>query len=1097
MKKSLLSLVLCFFVSTMFAAELNIYASGLKAGALSAENTLEIEYVLNAPATSLDFQVLNANGVVVKTIELTDATLLTKGAHTGVSIDLSDCPAGTYTWALKASAAAVSVMTEVTDGTDNFHRFFHSRGMGVDVNPQNDFFGRIYVGNAKAGTTGGSAQTLGVFILDPLLKDVTEQGRTGYTGGVNWAGAEYGPRRLAVSEDGYVFIADQSADNSGVWMMNPAKPSEAFKEVLASAGRGTIYKDIDAFAIVGTGTERKLYTLESIYETADGPQAKVYPIGECETPYAQAGTTPPYTMSGLYNDAATLLSDGRGGFWIAQHRSGNGDALLQHYKNGARDFKIGGSDNTDLMSTANSMNRGVIAINKDQTLLAYGKNGSVAVCDLSYDESGVPTLKKKCEMAYSTGNRTIDALAFDYANNVYAISTYNEKLKTYALPTDNVQTTPAQAKYGFEIAAKEGDVVATSISITEGTEKTLEKGETFQLTAVVTPDNHTSSVAWSSDKEAVATVVNGLITAVGPGEATITASIDAQVAEFKVTVKKPVVTITEGAAADLAQNAELQLHATLAPADDDATYTWESSNTAIATVTAEGLVKAVGTGEATITVATADSEVASIVITIAKGELAAGTYKVGGEGADYASLAAACADLNDKLILGDVTLAICADLTEPANIGLINTTEHTISIRPDGEELRTITFTQETANAGVEGSLIIGAYKPVISAYSVASKNIIIDGTAIDGTESCLKFVHQNYGGHLVVYGAATDVVINNISQSCEVTGGSTHEYRIQSDGNNAPAGIVISNNYITGKNTSRAIALYGGSDHIIEGNTFALKEMLGSTLAYGIHGSDLSGTITIRGNKFVAVESATVSGVAAINTAGNGTWVIENNYFAGMDAKLTEEVARIQYIRNANNGTIMRHNTFYVPAFTGTPSNTTSGNAIVCIELALTADVIENNIFVSEESKAVHAFVKGNLSYTKMQNCRYYHVNGDAGLINFTANTWATYSVSDNTAKWVQPKFVDAAKGNLDLAEANDQLLVGKLDDVTTDIYGTERKSNYAGAFEYVATSEGGTTDIENAEVENTNVRKVVENGQVVIIRDGVRYNVLGNVIE
>ncbi len=1052
MKKLFSAFAACLMALSVSAAELNIYASGLKAGALSADKKLTIEYVLNAPATALEFQVLNESGVAVKTIALTDATLLTKGAHS-TTIDLSEVGAGTYTWALEASAdARTSASADIIGTCSPELAFFQPRDLEADNNPASPHFGNVYVANSRQGTStevaGASLSISGVHVINPLLL------KTGaYGGGIAWSGIDAsaygnGVYRVQVDEAGYVYASDGNADKSGIYRMDPANPT-TFVPVLDITKRGTTFTTIRGFDVVGSGEDRMLVTIDGTATAAQ--RVRTYAIGD-QTNYAG---TPTLFMNANPQTALpnSIESDGRGGYWWSQYRSSDGAYSMYclFHVNASKTIDANSKDAG--LGLGNNL-RGIFNINGDHSLLAVGNGTTAVICSIAWDGDGKPILTKKHSIAVG---KTIDGLAFDYANNLYIVSAASERLYAYALPTDNVQNTPAQAKYSFTIEPEAGAVLATGISIAEGTEKTVEKGESFQLTAVVEPATHTSEVVWTSDAAAVATVVDGLVTAFGPGEAIITASCDAQVAKFKVTVKKPVVTIAGDAAITLAKGNTLQLTATLAPADDAAVIVWSSSDASNVTVSATGLLTAVSAGPATITAKTADSEAATVLITVPAVPLAAGTYKVGGSEANYESLYDACYDVNENGVLGDVTLAICADLIETQNSGIINTSEHTISIRPDGETLRTITFTQTAANGGVEGSLVIGSEDPVTKSTSTATSHVTIDGTAIGGTESCLKFIHQNHGGHLVVYGAATDVKINNILQSCEVTGGSKFEYRIQNEGVNQPNGIVISNNYITGKNTTRAIALYAGSDHIIEGNTFDLKEMVNSTLAYGIHGSDVGGTITIRGNKFVAVESATVSGIAAINTAGGGTWIIENNYFAGMDAKLEGNVARLDYIRNAQGGTIIRHNTFHIPALTGTPSNTSSSSFwITCIELPLTANVIENCLFVSEEKTAYHGFVKGNLSYTKMQNCRFYHINGDAGYINIagTADTWATYRTKDATSKWVQPIFTNAAAGDLSLAEASNgdiRFGVPAIAAVTKDIEGKNRHATtaYAGAWE------------------------------------------------
>ena len=66
--------------------------------------------------------------------------------------------------------------------------------------------------------------------------------------------------------------------------------------------------------------------------------------------------------------------------------------------------------------------------------------------------------------------------------------------------------------------------MATGVTL-DKTSLTLAPGETAELTYAITPDTDTDKrVTWSSDNQAVATVADGVVTAVAPGSATITAT---------------------------------------------------------------------------------------------------------------------------------------------------------------------------------------------------------------------------------------------------------------------------------------------------------------------------------------------------------------------------------------------------------------------------------------------------------------------------------------------------------------------------------------------------------------------------------------------
>ena len=80
------------------------------------------------------------------------------------------------------------------------------------------------------------------------------------------------------------------------------------------------------------------------------------------------------------------------------------------------------------------------------------------------------------------------------------------------------------------------DVPATGVTL-DKTELSLTEGESATLTATVEPENATGkAIVWTSSDNAVATVENGVVTAVKAGTATITAACGSTKAECTVTV---------------------------------------------------------------------------------------------------------------------------------------------------------------------------------------------------------------------------------------------------------------------------------------------------------------------------------------------------------------------------------------------------------------------------------------------------------------------------------------------------------------------------------------------------------------------------------
>lgn len=133
----------------------------------------------------------------------------------------------------------------------------------------------------------------------------------------------------------------------------------------------------------------------------------------------------------------------------------------------------------------------------------------------------------------------------------------------------------------------------------------LKAEQTIQL-EVINPENVAANdVTWTSSNDNVATVsFEGLVTAVGVGEVTITASYNGSSAECSIVVNA---TAAESVVLDYSEltleiEETMQLVASVLPTTTtDQTIVWSSNNTSVATVSEDGLVTAVGYGVATIT----------------------------------------------------------------------------------------------------------------------------------------------------------------------------------------------------------------------------------------------------------------------------------------------------------------------------------------------------------------------------------------------------------------------------------------------------------------------------------------------------------------
>lgn len=180
----------------------------------------------------------------------------------------------------------------------------------------------------------------------------------------------------------------------------------------------------------------------------------------------------------------------------------------------------------------------------------------------------------------------------------------------------------------FCLYSCEEPVVTVSSITLNSTALDMTEGDSYRLTATVLPDNATDkTVIWSSSNASIASVEDGVVTAVKEGAATITVAskdggaraacevmVAAKVIDVEsITLSQKEATITVGES--------LTLKATVLPENaTDKTVTWTSNNTSVATVS-DGVVKAVGAGSASIT-ATAGGKNATCTITVKEAVIA-------------------------------------------------------------------------------------------------------------------------------------------------------------------------------------------------------------------------------------------------------------------------------------------------------------------------------------------------------------------------------------------------------------------------------------------------------------------------------------------
>lgn len=152
-------------------------------------------------------------------------------------------------------------------------------------------------------------------------------------------------------------------------------------------------------------------------------------------------------------------------------------------------------------------------------------------------------------------------------------------------------------------------------------ECTIQVGENITITPTIFPENaNDKTVTWTSSDSTVATVEDGVVTAIGVGTVTITADASGKTDTCEVEVEPvPVSSVSLNKnTVTLHRHGTITLMATVSPSN--ATYktvTWTSSDTSLVTVNSNGQVTVVATqpGSTTIT-ATADGKSATCTVSV-------------------------------------------------------------------------------------------------------------------------------------------------------------------------------------------------------------------------------------------------------------------------------------------------------------------------------------------------------------------------------------------------------------------------------------------------------------------------------------------------
>ena len=485
----------------------------------------------------------------------------------------------------------------------------------------------------------------------------------------------------------------------------------------------------------------------------------------------------------------------------------------------------------------------------------------------------------------------------------------------------------------------------TSLSLTVG-------DEPVTLTAEVLPETaNNRSVIWSSSNTGVATVDSGVVTIVGAGQTTITATAadssnvtgTCTVTVSAATVAVSSITLSQ-TSLNLSVGAEpVTLNATVLPETaNNRSVTWSSSNTGVATVDG-GVVTIVGAGQTTITATAADSSnvTGTCTVTVSAATVAVSSITLSqtnlnlSVGAEPVTLTAtvAPAEATDKTVTWSSSDATVAKV-EGGKVTALKEGSATITVTANGD-------TNVTATCAVK-----------VSAATVSVTSVTLDKTnlelEVNGTYTLTATVAPNNATDKTVTWTSSDATIAKVENgkvtalkdgtatitakagdktaTCSVTVGKKYDpktdtTKLLKDKSGTQMYILVNGQYVEAK----------VADYYKSNVTFYKKETVtkyvytgwqnldGKTYYFDKNGNKVTGQQVIQGAKYNFNSDGTLntgSGVLGIDVStwnGNIDWnkvknsgvsyvIIRTGYRGSTQGSLVEDNKFRQNIKGATN---------------------------------------------------------------------------------------------------------------------------------------------------------------------------------------------------
>lgn len=385
-------------------------------------------------------------------------------------------------WAIELSAAAVTAYEKIFADASHRYRRGHSN---VDVSPESDHFGAVYVGDRVKTTANGK-----FYVYSPTyaIKDAN---------GYSLGSSAWGFSRFAIAPDGKVWLSDFSDAHSGLWIVDPSSDlttataaTQFFTGTRTTSGTyaGVIKNNgvdvgssLSCATLYGKGANTKLVTVGEDYSGYSFP-VTIFNVGKADGSLVTSWSTAPSKMfNTLGNGAANLEAKAcEKGVWVSTNR-GTGSNTKSYTS--LRFYTWDGEctwsshEHTDIIN--GNLGAGFAITPDEKQMVMKVADKVIAIFDITWNGT-TPTLTQKA--TFNCGYAAVSSINLDYAGNIVTVAgtawgntdTKQMSLVVYSNPTTN-NTCEVPAKKALVVTKK--FPVATPVEIEGVVKRAIQCGE--------------------------------------------------------------------------------------------------------------------------------------------------------------------------------------------------------------------------------------------------------------------------------------------------------------------------------------------------------------------------------------------------------------------------------------------------------------------------------------------------------------------------------------------------------------------------------------------------------------------------------------------